>query len=109
MKTMTLKEELFEEPYRFEFFQAVRLLERVFPERKSVGGTALPHEEIVRFRSRISMDFPASEVHEIAEWRDERTGEDRTEATVNFMGMVGVSGVMPSRYTELVLDRVRHR
>lgn len=109
MTKLTLKEELFEEPYRFEFFQAVRLLERVFPERKSVGSTALPHEEIVRFRSRISMDFPASELHEITETTDDRTGEDRTEAIVNFMGMVGVSGVMPARYTELVLDRVRHR
>src|SRR5215213_3009319 len=109
MKKLTLKEELFEEPYRFDFFQAVRLLERVFPERRSVGSTALPHEEVARFRSRISLDFPSSEVHEIVEKTDEKTGEDRTEAIVNFMGMVGVSGALPVRYTELVLDRVRHR
>jgi type VI secretion system protein ImpH len=109
MKNITIKEELFEEPYRFEFFQAVRLLARIFPERKPVGGTALPHEEIARFRSRIAMDFPSSEIHEIAEKTDEKTGEDRVEAIVNFMGMAGVSGVLPTHYTELVLDRVRHR
>ena len=57
MKEITLKEELFEEPYRFEFFQAVRLLERAFPEKKTVGDGALPHEEVVRFRSRIAMDL----------------------------------------------------
>lgn len=109
MEHRTLKELLFEEPYRFEFFQAVRLLERVFPEKKSVGATALPHEEIARFRSRIALDFPASEIHEFVEKQDEKTGEDRLEAIVNFMGMAGVSGVLPTHYTELVLDRVRHR
>jgi len=109
MKNVTLKDEVFEEPYRFEFFQAVRLFERIFPEKRSVGGTALPHEEIARFRSRIALDFPSSEVHEIVETTDEKTGEDRTEMIVNFMGMAGVSGVLPTHYTELVLDRVRHR
>ena len=109
MEKRTLKEVLFEEPYRFEFFQAVRLLERVFPEKKSVGATALPHEEIARFRSRIAMDFPSSEIHEFIETQDPRTGDDRLEAVVNFMGMAGVSGVLPTHYTELVLDRVRHR
>ncbi|MFL6468878.1 MAG: type VI secretion system baseplate subunit TssG [Pyrinomonadaceae bacterium] len=109
MKDATLKQVVFEEPYRFEFFQAVRLLERIIPDRKSVGETALPHEEIVRFRSRIAMDFPSSEIHQIVETTDEKTGEDRIEAIVNFMGMAGVSGVLPTHYTELVLDRVRHR
>jgi len=109
MKNVTLKDQVFAEPYRFEFFQAVRLFERIFPEKRSVGGTALPHEEIARFRSRIALDFPSSEVHEIVETTDEKTGEDRTEMIVNFMGMAGVSGVLPTHYTELVLDRVRHR
>jgi type VI secretion system protein ImpH len=109
MKEITLKEELFEEPYRFEFFQAVRLLERAFPEKKTVGDGALPHEEVVRFRSRIAMDFPPSELHEIVEGTDEKSGDERIEAIVNFMGMAGVSGVLPTHYTELVLDRVRHR
>jgi type VI secretion system protein ImpH len=109
MENRTLKEVLFEEPYRFEFFQAVRLLERVFPEKKSVGATALPHEEIARFRSRIALDFPSSEIHEFVETQDVKTGDDRLEAIINFMGMAGVSGVLPTHYTELVLDRVRHR
>ncbi len=109
MKQVASKEELFEEPYRFEFFQAVRLLERAFPEKKPVGGPALPHEEVVRFRSRIAMDFPPSELHEIVETTDEKTGDERIEVIVNFMGMAGVSGVLPTHYTELVLDRVRHR
>lgn len=108
-KTQTLDRELFDEPYRFEFFQAVRLFEKVLAQRKPVGQDALPNEEIVRFRSRIGLDFPSSEIHEVREIEDEKTGDKRIEMLVNFMGMVGVSGVLPTHYTELVLDRIRHR
>lgn len=97
---------LLEEPYRFEFFQAVRLFERIFPDKKPVGGDALPAQECVRFRSRIAMDFPPSEIQEI---RQPRTEDGAYEMLINFMGMVGVSGVMPTHYTEMVLDRVRHQ
>jgi len=109
MAKQALERELAEEPYRFEFFQAVRLFEKIYKDRKPVGELALPHEEIVRFRSRIAMDFPSSEIHEVVEKVDEATGKETTEVVVNFMGMAGVSGVLPSHYTELVLDRVRHR
>jgi type VI secretion system protein ImpH len=106
MSPKPLDRVLLEEPYRFEFFQAVRLFERVFRDKKEVGGDALPAQECVRFRSRIAMDFPPSEIQEIRERKDE---ENSYEMLVNFMGMVGVSGVLPTHYTELVLDRVRHQ
>lgn len=109
MESRSLKEELFEEPYRFEFFQAVRLLAQIYPEKMQVGDKALPYQEVARFRSRIAMDFPASEVQQISETFDEVTEVERPEVMVNFMGMAGVSGVLPTHYTELVLDRIRHR
>ena len=108
MEKRPLNQELTDAPYSFEFFQAVRLLERLYPEKKPVGGTALPHEEIVRFRSRVTLDFPSSEIHEIAE----RSGDEDVpvlEMLVNFMGMVGPSGVLPTHYSELALDRIRYR
>lgn len=109
MPDKPLSQILVDEPYRFEFFQAVRLLEKVYPEKRAVGRNAMPNEEVVRFRSRIALDFPASEIHEFRESADERSGETRLEMLVNFMGMVGVSGVLPQPYTDLVLDRIRHR
>lgn len=109
MTDKPLNQILLDEPYRFEFFQAVRLLEKVRPERRAVGRNAMPHEEVVRFRSRVALDFPASEVHEINEAVDAKTGSERLEMQVNFMGMVGVSGILPQPYTDLVLDRIRHR
>lgn len=109
MTPKSLDKKLFEEPYSFEFFQAVRLLEKLKPDRKPVGDTALPNAEVVRFRSRIGLDFPSSEVHEINEVEAGDGNAERTEMLVNFMGLVGVSGVLPTHYTELVLDRIRHR
>ena len=109
MEARSLKEELFAEPYRFEFFQAVRLLAQIYPEKMQVGDKALPNQEVARFRSRIAMDFPSSEIHELTETYDEATEIERPDMMVNFMGMAGVSGVLPTHYTELVLDRIRHR
>ena len=109
MSRKPLNQELLDEPYRFEFFQAVRLLEKIFPERRSVGRDASVTPEIIRFRSRLGLEFPASEVHQISETNDETVEEQRLEMFVNFMGMIGVSGVMPTHYTELAMERSRYR
>ena len=109
MSERELDKLLFDEPYRFEFFQAVRLFERLFPSNGRVGGDALPKDEAVRFRSHIALEFPASELHEIRAVTDGDSGRTVNEMIVSFMGMVGTSGVLPMHYTELVLDRIRHR
>lgn len=106
MSPKPLNRVLFEEPYRFDFFQAVRLFERIFPDKKAVGQEALPNEEYVRFRSHIALDFPPSELFEIREPQDE---DGNLEMLVNFMGMVGVSGVLPTHYTELIMNRIRYQ
>ncbi|HMJ08592.1 MAG TPA: type VI secretion system baseplate subunit TssG [Pyrinomonadaceae bacterium] len=109
MADKPLDQALFDAPYAFEFFQAVRLLEKLYPERDTVGRDALPASEVARFRSYVSFDFPSSEIQQLDRSADDGTGGERVEMLVNFMGMVGASGVLPSHYTELVLDRIRHR
>jgi type VI secretion system protein ImpH len=109
MADKALNDQFLEEPFRFEFFQAVRMLRHVYRDRRMVGGAALPADEIVRFRSRVGLDFPASEIHEAFEVLDEQTGRSRLEMIVNFMGLLGVGGALPVHYTEVTLDRVRHR
>ncbi len=109
MKQKPLDQELFDEPFQFEFFQAVRLLEKIYPEREAVGREAAVAPEIVRFRSRLALDFPASEIHELKETNNDKVDEQHLEMFVNFMGMVGVSGVMPTHYTELAMERNRYR
>lgn len=94
-----------EEPYRFTFFQAARILERLFPARPPVGADADPKEETVRFRAHLSLDFPASDIQRI-----EELGADRPwTMTVAFLGLTGPSGALPRFYTELLMERVRQK
>src|SRR5207249_11403479 len=49
----TVGERLFAEGFAFDFFQAVRLLEKLAPERRAVGHDATPHIEAARFRAHL--------------------------------------------------------
>lgn len=91
-----------EEPYRFEFFQAIRLLERVFPNRKPLGRFTLPSEEVARLGAYPSLGFPASEIQHM-DW----AGDKAPFMAVNFMGTTGRQGPLPHSYTTLILDRLR--
>jgi type VI secretion system protein ImpH len=104
-----LNQDFFDETYAFEFFQAVRLLERMFPERAPVGRDALPISEVVRFRSRPTLAFPASQIYELREVEEEFSELTKREMYVNFMGMVSAISVLPQHYTELVVERARYR
>jgi type VI secretion system protein ImpH len=101
-----LEEILFEEGYRFDFFQAVRLLERIYPSRRPVGLDALPGSETVRFRSLLSLNFPASAIDEVTPADD---GEAPAQMVVTFIGLAGLMGVLPRHYTELLVERVRYK
>lgn len=85
------------------------MIERLHPDRETVGHGDVPGSEALRFRSHVSFDFPPSEIDRLIETTDELSGEQTIEMFVNFMGMVGASGVLPAHYTELVHDRIRHR
>jgi type VI secretion system protein ImpH len=91
-----------EEPFSIRFFQAVRLLERLFPERMPVGYFVSPQNEVVRFSSRTSLTFPASEVHSF------RRNDSRPNGLeVNFLGLTTINGPLPHPYAEHLLDRMR--
>ncbi len=102
-----LTQELFDEPYRFEFFQAVRLLERIYTDRDPVGRDADAAREVVRFRTRQTLSFPACEIHDLTQ--DPHQDGRPPEMMVSFMGLTGPLGVLPHQYTELLMDRARYR
>ena len=109
MNEKSLEQKLLDEPYRFEFFQAVRLLEKMFSERSNVGHDALPSKEVARFRSHAANSFPPSQIFQINEIEEDYSDDKKLEVIVNFMGMIGPLGVLPTHYTELVMERVRYR
>ncbi len=101
---MTIVEQLFAEGYGFEFFQAVRLLERASPTRRPIGLASPPHEECVRFRAHLSLNFPPSTIYEVER---PKTPDLPPLMTVTFFGLTGPSGILPRHYTEMLirLDR----
>jgi type VI secretion system protein ImpH len=109
-------ERLFREPYRFEYFQAVRMLE-LWLRRNGA-----PQQSVVanflRFQNSTSLGFPASQLEAIQ--ADPRTIEPTAAAlgaalqastlkwiriTPAFMGLLGGQGVLPPHYTERVAEQ----
>jgi len=60
-----VREWLFEEGYRFDFFQAVRLLETMSSDGVPVGEGSDPEREPVLFTSQADLAFPATDIAEI--------------------------------------------
>jgi type VI secretion system protein ImpH len=111
-KNAALIERLFDESSRFEFFQAVRLLEWSQSgecAHLAVGYDLEPCGEPVRFRAHASHAFPSSAITTLrrrVDGNDTRKTARPPEMTVSFMGLTGPQGVLPDHYTRLVIDRM---
>lgn len=101
---LALEKELLDKPTAFGFFQAVHLLEKLRPEREGVGRFVDPTEEVVRFAVHRSIAFPASEIQTLR-----LSADGPARMRVNFMGLIGPTGVLPHHYTLLAADRGRGR
>jgi type VI secretion system protein ImpH len=112
-----LSDQLFAEPYRFDFFQAVRLLERYARERadddprwprQPVGLDQAPDQEVARFRTTTSLAFPAGSVSQIKPPAPNGSAALRPpEMTVTFLGLTGPEGALPLHYSSLLIQRLR--
>jgi type VI secretion system protein ImpH len=96
----SVADRLFEEGFAFDFFQAVRLLERLAPERRPVGHEAAPSAEVARFRAHMALSFPASAIYRA---EPPSAHVPVPTLTVTFMGLTGPSGVLPRHYTEMLM------
>jgi len=110
-------ERLFREPYRFEYFQAVRMLE-LWLRRRGKPGKGLV-ADYLRFQNSLSLGFPPSEVEAIVP--EPRALDTSTLAlgaalqdgslkylrvTPAFMGLLGAQGVLPLHYTERLAEHL---
>ena len=93
-----------DEPFRVEFFQAVRMLQRMEKSRGAVGHFSQPQDEAIRFSSLPSLSFPPSQLYDL-----ERMSSGQLKMTVQFMGLCAALSALPSIYTELVMVRIREK
>jgi type VI secretion system protein ImpH len=97
---------LLDEPWQFEFYQAIHLLQLLHKGRTAPGDSSDPDGEIIRFRSRVTLEYPASEVQQILPpaYRGEPF-----ELTANLLGIAGQYGPLPLADTERILNRNHQR
>jgi type VI secretion system protein ImpH len=108
---------LLEAPWRFDLVQALRVIEQWQRRNRRVrDDDVLPH---VRFRNSLSMSFPASQIEALtvmgaapltsgsALQAALDSGDLKTiTVTPAFLGFFGVSGMMPSFYTDDIVDQI---
>ncbi|MBT4880645.1 MAG: type VI secretion system baseplate subunit TssG [Alphaproteobacteria bacterium] len=104
-KSPSVKEDLYAEPYNFDFDQAIKLLDRLNVDNIALGKGSDPAKESVRIKSRVSFAFPASDLYSMTSGDDDAL----PELHINFFGISGLQGPLPTPYTEQVIDRMRQR
>lgn len=121
-KSLAVVEQLTQEPQRYDFFQAVRLLERVSAldpgehqfATDPVAQNSLPNREVVRFKSPPKLSFHAADIDRIQmsdtdDCGDSNRPQKQWQLDVNFMGLTGSQGVMPYYLSEVVLKELKNR
>lgn len=110
--------QMVEHPYRYEFFQAVRVLEHLF-----IGQGERPGEVVgkrLQFHNTLTLGFPASEIERmemladlpeqglerVERWQAYFQGHlDSVSLTPAFFGLLGGQGALPLSYTERLGER----
>ena len=89
--------------HRFSFFQAVRLIQSLYPTAPRVGHQGPVGGEMLRFRPTLDFAFAASDVSGIQESREDGV-DGRLEVFTTFMGLYGTQSPLPSYITENLFE-----
>ena len=92
-----------EQPWRFDFFQAVRMALRARPALLAPGMHGLPAREAVRFYGSSSLSFPASIIESIDSVPPRKPAAGVASPfhfVVAVLGLTGYSGILPYFYSE---------
>ena len=119
-KSLSVISQLEKEPYRFNFYQAVRVLEYAAMRSRKDGQTASaplslqapPSQEFLHFETRQSLSFTPAEVTHVFREAVESKQHAHTQQwhmTVAFMGLTGNQGVLPYHLSEAILREIRKK
>jgi type VI secretion system protein ImpH len=107
----SLSELLFDEPYLFDFFQAVRLLEKITEGGGPVGHDVTPARESVRFIADLGLKFTPSPIANLEPGVAPVAGGEKgpPRMTTAFLGLIGAAGALPTVYTQELIELKRER
>jgi type VI secretion system protein ImpH len=95
--------ELANAPWRFGFFQTLRRLDTLQPERPRMGSSARPVDDPIRLGQQPSMIFAPAELAALAMPSAGRPAR----LLVYFFGLLGPNGPLPLHLTEYARERQR--
>ncbi len=93
---------LLAEGYRYEFFEAVRLIQTLVPDAPRLGHQGPPQKECIRFHPTADLSFAPSDIVEIKK-SEGPEGEPRFDVATTFLSLLGSQSPLPTHYTENVL------
>lgn len=95
---------LVREPWAFDFFQALRRVECLNPDKPRLGEAVRVRDEVVRLGQDPTLAFaPATMAGTVPP-----QGDTPTRLLVNFFGLLGPNGPLPLHLTEYARDRARN-
>jgi type VI secretion system protein ImpH len=91
---MSFFEDLAREPWRFDFFDVLRSIERAAPDRPRIGDAGARDEELLVLGQDPYLEFPASNLTRL-----DRDVHDRIRLLCRFAGLLGPQGPLPLHLT----------
>jgi len=101
---LTLERMLQQDARHFDFFQALRLIDCAYPERPRLGTSPSPRDDAVRLAQDAELIFHPSALNGYTPGADGQPGR----LAVNFLGLLGPNGPLPTHLTAYVRERERH-
>ena len=101
---VTLLSALEREPYRYDFYQVLRLLECVNADRPRWGMALRPGDEPLRLGQDPELSFAPAALASFAP----ADGARRARLAVRLFGLTGPNGALPLHLTEYARERERH-
>lgn len=98
-----LIQQLEKDPFGFDFFRAVRLLQSARADLPRVGYSETPAQDPIRFGQKPSLAFAPSTIDSVA-----RDASGLPKMFVNCFGLLGPHGPLPLHLTEYARDRQRN-
>ncbi|MEF7614141.1 type VI secretion system baseplate subunit TssG [Aquincola sp. MAHUQ-54] len=100
----TLLAALAAEPWRYDFFHALRLIEAAHPAQPRLGTARRPQDEPVRLGQSPDLSFAPATLHAVLP----RSAHRPPRIDVRFLGLFGPNGPLPLHLTEYARERELH-